>query len=517
MGAYENPVTIVDTKSGQIWANAIQTLGNQASKVLDDERDRLLQLNKSFAIRLQKIQEQGVKDYDVLSGALIEANINDQQIYDQAQSFSTSKTNASIKLLQTGRPPEELAQAQKEFNESNQALKRLIPYIKAKGESTQDYLNEIGNNPVNVGEQGYASMTENQEFQIGTWIDTGFLKGSKEIIYDKQKGWGTKYKELDDKETGVDNKEFVIWGTQAANYITTKVPTVDKTLENVLVESGVIDKNGKLTSDYQDINSEQTRVQKSKNGDITAVIVGPNWEMAALAINDKVDKLAQGYLKDPKTANAVWRNVLGEAEDLKIVKGGAIDPEQSKTFTEKLKLRAGNYIPNVDYISSEDPKAQKWIQENPGAFEIKKFGKTAEDSSATEGEIKRAATTKRLKSLTSKFEKLNTKRPTLKGTKKQDIIFDSEFQKELLPEFSFKDVEGDEEGDYLELKSVATGKVAEIPSKGLSDAKLKMTMYILDGGNTYDEAYLKLQKEAEKEGKVQGLPIVFDPMSLIKN
>ena len=231
-------------------------------------------------------------------------------------------------------------------------------------------------------------MTENQEFQIGTWIDTGFLKGSKEIIYDKEKGWGTKYKELDDKETGVDNKEFIIWGTQAANYTTTKVPTVDKTLENVLVESGVIDKNGKLTSEYQDINSEQTRVQKSKNGDITAVIVGPNWEMAALAINDRVDKLAQGYLKDPKTANAVWRNVLGEAEDLKIVKGGAIDPEQSKTFTEKLKLRAGNYIPNVDYISSEDPKAQKWVRENPGAFEIKKFGKTTIPSGNTSSKYK---------------------------------------------------------------------------------------------------------------------------------
>lgn len=242
MGAYENPVTVVDTKSGQIWANAIQTLGNQASKVLDDERDRLLELNKNFAVRLQKIQEQGVKDYDVLSGALSEANINDQQIYDQAQTFQTLKTNASVKLLQTGRPQEELAQAQKEYNEANKALKGLIPYIKSKGESTQDYLNEIGNNPVNVGEQGYASMTENQEFQIGTWIDTGFLKGSKEIIYDKEKGWGTKYKELDDKETGVDNKEFIIWGTQAANYTTTKVPTVDKTLENVLVESGVIDK-----------------------------------------------------------------------------------------------------------------------------------------------------------------------------------------------------------------------------------------------------------------------------------
>ena len=373
MGAYENPVTVVDTQSGQIWANAIQTLGNQAAKILDNERDRLLQLNKNFAVRLQKIQEQGVKDYDVLSGALAEANVTDQQIYDQAQIFQTAKTKASTKLLQTGRPPEELAQAQKEFNEANQALKGLIPYIKSRGDSTKDYLEQIGNNPANVGQQGYASMTENQEFQIGTWIDTGFLKGSKEIIYDKNKGWGTKYKELDDKETGVDNKEFVIWGTQAANYLTTTVPTVDKSLESVLLEAGVIDKNGKLTSDYQDINSEKTRVQKSKNGDITAVIVGPNWEMAALAIDDRVNKIAEGYLKDPKVANAVWRNVLGEAEDLKIAKGGIIDPKQAEVFTKKLKLRAGQYIPNVDYISAEDEKAAQWIRENPGAFEIKSF------------------------------------------------------------------------------------------------------------------------------------------------
>lgn len=388
MGAYENPVTVVDTQSGQIWANAIQTLGAQTSKVLDDERNRLLELNKSFAVKLQKIQEKGVKDYDVLSGALAEANITDQQIYDQAQIFQTAKTQASTKLLQTGRPPEELAQAQKEFNDANQALKGLIPYIKSRGDSTQDYLQQIGNNPVNVGQQGYASMTENQEFQVGTWIDTGFLKGSKEIVYDKNKGWGTKYKELDDKETGVDEKEFTIWGTQAANYLTTTVPTVDKSLENVLVEGGIIDKNGKLTSAYQYFDSNQTRVEKSKDGKITAVIVGPNWEKAAVAINDKVNKIADGYLKDPKVANAVWRNVFGEAEDLKIAEGGGIDTKQAEIFTEKLKLRAGQYIPNVDYANVEDPKVKEFIQENPGAFEVKKFGKTTVPSGSTSSKYK---------------------------------------------------------------------------------------------------------------------------------
>lgn len=379
MGAYENPVTIVDNQSGQIWANAIISLGNNASKILDQERDRLLDENKEFSIRLRKIQEQGVKDYDFLSNALGEANITDQQIYDQAQIFQNQKTKASSMLLQTGRPPEELAQAQKEFNQANQALKGLIPYIKSRGESMQDYLEQIGNNPSNVGKQGYASMTENQEFQVGTWIDTGFLKGSKEIIYDKEKGWGTKYKELDDKETGLDGKEFVIWGTQASNYTTTKVPTVDKSLSNILLETGVVDKNGKLTEDYQYFDSPQTRTETSKDGTITALIVGPNWEKAAVAINDRVNQMSKGYLQDYKTANAIWRNVLGQSEDLNIVDGGGIDPEQSKEFTKLLKLRAGQYIPNVDYVSATDKKAEQWIQENPGAFERKSFkSKTSE-------------------------------------------------------------------------------------------------------------------------------------------
>jgi len=380
MGAYENPVTVVDNQSGKIWANAIMSLGNNASKILDQERDRLLAENKEFGIRLRKIQEQGAKDYDFLSNALGEANVNDQQIYDQAQIFQNQKTKASSMLLQTGRPPEELAQAQKEFNQANQALKGLIPYIKSRGESMQDYLEQIGNNPSNVGKQGYASMTENQEFQVGTWIDTGFLKGSKEIIYDKEKGWGTKYKELDDKETGLDGKEFVIWGTQASNYTTTKVPTVDKSLSNILLETGVVDKNGKLTEDYQYFDSPQTRTETSKDGTITALIVGPNWEKAAVAINDRVNQMSKGYLQDYKTANAIWRNVLGQSEDLNIVDGGGIDPEQAKEFSNMLKLRAGQYIPNVDYVPATDKKAEQWIQENPGAFERKSFKSTSSNN-----------------------------------------------------------------------------------------------------------------------------------------
>ena len=462
MGAYENPVTVVDTQSGQIWANAIQNLGAQTSNILDQERNRLLEENKDFSIRLRKIQEDGIKNYDIIAGSLAEKGITDQQIYDQAQKFQTEKTNASTKLMQTGRPPEELAEAQKQYNQSDKALKGLVPYIKARGESLEDYLREVGGNPVNVGQQGYASMTENQDFQIGTWIDSGYLKGSKEIVYDKEKGWGTKYKESEDIDTKYDGKEFTIWGTQAADYTTTKVPFVDKGLENVLLETGIIDKNGKLTSDYQYFDSKQTRTEKSKDGSITAVIVGPNWERAAVAIDKKVNDIADGYLKTPSIANAVWRNVFGEKEDMKIVDGGGVDPEQARIFKEKLKLRAGQYIPNVDYVASDDPKAAKWIQENPGAFENKSFGVTPKPkTSPSDG--KGGVSSSQINILTE-LSKVKYPRTSGEDGEQGRLDIQSKAFTDILANKGFK-AGSLIDGEYIEIKNNKTNDVTRVSNE----------------------------------------------------
>jgi len=372
MGAYENPVTVIDTESGDIWANAIRGFGKMGSTLINDRRDELLAENKAFAGRLQEIQKTGLKNYDVLANSLSERGITDQQIFDQARTFQNQKTKASTDLIRN-LTPEQQAVAEKDYQQADTALKGLIPYVKSRGESMADYLEQIKSNPANVGKQGFASMTDNQEFQVGTWIDTGFLKGSKEIIYDKEKGWGTKYVESPEVESDYDGMNFVIWGTQAANYSVTDVPLVDKSLQAITQEVGIVDKNGKLTQGFMDLDSKSTGVTYNKDGSIKATTIGVNWKSAALAINNRVEQAAKLYLQDPREANAVWRNVFNQKEDLKIGPGGAIDPEQSKQFTEFLKLRAGQYIPNVDYIPGQSEIGEAWTQENPGAFQAQKF------------------------------------------------------------------------------------------------------------------------------------------------
>ena len=37
MGAYENPITVIDRESGQIWANAIAGVGQQTVNVIEKQ------------------------------------------------------------------------------------------------------------------------------------------------------------------------------------------------------------------------------------------------------------------------------------------------------------------------------------------------------------------------------------------------------------------------------------------------------------------------------------------------
>ena len=42
MGAYENPITVIDTQSGKIWNDMIANIGKTASAIIDKETARLL-------------------------------------------------------------------------------------------------------------------------------------------------------------------------------------------------------------------------------------------------------------------------------------------------------------------------------------------------------------------------------------------------------------------------------------------------------------------------------------------
>ncbi len=362
-GSYYNPKSPVNPS----FVRAVQSSGpSRAIKIMDDERARLLRDNKEFGTKLQAIEDAGLEEYDILTNALAEKNITSKQIFEQVQLFTSKKTKSSQDLLKTDTmTPEEIAQANSTFLKSDIALKSLIPYLKNREQSLQQYLKSVGGSPGKVGKQGYASISQGQDFQISNWIDTGYLKGSKQIVYDEDKGWGTKYVESSDvtltgEMSKYDNKEFTVWGTQASSYSVTQIPTVDVSLGDILNKLKVVTNKGKLAPAYYDVNSDQSRTIPSEDGSFAVTSIGANWGKIANDIQSSVSELGQGYLRNPSEAQSVWRDVFNKTENMRTDNGGGFNKEDSNEFLELLNIRAGLFVPEIDYVPSNS-KAGKQV------------------------------------------------------------------------------------------------------------------------------------------------------------
>lgn len=530
--SYENPQTVIDTESAKYYAQAISNLGLTAAKMIDAETERKRKEvldNKKRNITNSKNRTKYNSEYiEIIDKSLMDAGpIN---LKPQLRSLLNDKVNEAVDLRIeldnfTGDPNKRM-ELQNELNSLETLFKSNLEEALTAFETQVQSISELS---ANGGKEGGLSYSHNNSYMIEDVLSTQVGQKSKNanlniekidgsynllLKFGEEKGivdidaFGNEYQTGKKSRSYNLNKDFVDGDIIVNPNIT---ESVQKTLQDLgYVKNGDIDLKGPITAVYSN------KIKEKTIGDKTFYYPQVDGQLLYNKLKPKIEANIGGIVKQGRFSDgdqayglislqSFVDDILPDEIDASI---GILEPDP----TTVSGINQEQFEKIALYLSSVQ-QANLNVKMPPDAD----LGPEAGDQLTPNEQFKIAEKNKRLKALTNKFKKLNTQRPTLKGTKKQDIIFDSEFQKQLLPEFSFKSLTDDEEGKYLELKSVATGKVAEIPSKGLSDAKLKMTMYILDGGNTYDEAYLKLQEEAEKEGKVKGLPLVFDPMSLIKN
>ena len=91
MGAYENPQTVIDT-SGQIWANAILAVTNNAAKRAEEERKKLLEENKLFAAKLEKVANNGIDELRLIKRNAIENGVLQEQEMGEISRVMDEKT-----------------------------------------------------------------------------------------------------------------------------------------------------------------------------------------------------------------------------------------------------------------------------------------------------------------------------------------------------------------------------------------------------------------------------------------
>tara|TARA_R110000796_G_scaffold59323_2_gene136676 strand:- start:1258 stop:2778 length:1521 start_codon:yes stop_codon:yes gene_type:complete len=504
--SYANPQTVVDTESAKYYAQGISNIGQTTAKLIQSQGDKkraIARANKKTNIRNFNLNTKFNEEYLASANKLTKDFDLRDYVGEDLNELITKAANTKVELQNT-----------KDSNRRLELKKLNMMY---------------------------------EQFFNGGGLEAGIsnLAGEREDFSAKEQQMGS--------EDGLSAS-----GTNSNLYSDLGSTFKGRPRKPLDIKFENIDGSLNMVLEFSHKDKEPTRYNANKDFGPETILLNPNFstgitnvlEKAKIQDGEKINQKSKGF-QDLVTGNTIEKNGLLYdeisydrlynllspglvAEVGGIIRSGKSGEGDLGMGARQVQSYVDDILPEkydkmigeikIDITTKSGLDEKSWNNLSKAIVEVKKEelqqgldSKSVEKvDKPTEGAIKRGITSTRLKTLTNKLDTLNTKRPTLKGAKKQDILFDSELQKELLPEFSFKKLQGDERGDYLTLASTATGKAAEIPSKGLNDARLKMTMWILDGGTTSDPKYIELQKQDKTESKVSGLPIVFDPLQYVK-
>ena len=177
MGAYENPQTVIDT-SGQIWANAILTVTNNAAKRAEEERKKLLEENKLFAAKLEKVANNGIDELKLIKRNAIENGVLQEQEMGEISRVMDEKTRLQQQELSAS--GQDKAILRKQIGDLDTQLMGYVTFKKTNLDATNAYLKDnLGGDSNNYGRQGYASIALDNQYAVAKMIDSGYLEGKK--------------------------------------------------------------------------------------------------------------------------------------------------------------------------------------------------------------------------------------------------------------------------------------------------------------------------------------------------
>lgn len=357
MGAYENPQTVIDT-SGQIWANAILTVTNNAAKRAEEERKKLLEENKLFAAKLEKVANNGIDELKLIKRNAIENGVLQEQEMGEISRVMDKKTRLQQQELSAS--GQDKAILRKQIGDLDTQLMGYVTFKKTNLDATNAYLEDnLGGDSNNYGRQGYASIALDNQYAVAKMIDSGYLEGKKIAIYDSVRGWGYKYSETDERETIADGEggdgTFTVFNDEDKNFQPTNIPKIDEYYTGLLEQKGIM-VNGKIAQNY--LTDEGSRIEQNPNG-IQSLFLNADLAKIAQAVNGDLDiqlgVAGGGSAYSNREKISIWKDVFLQTDELRFDGvAGAMNAEDKIKFDEFFKERIGDFIPELDVIIGED-------------------------------------------------------------------------------------------------------------------------------------------------------------------
>jgi len=359
MGAYENPQTVVDTQSGQIWANTIDRVTKATTNYIDLTRQK----NDEYAKKVQA-QLDWAADYAANKQEQIYANISRlgaDSIYSKEADVVLNEITSFRIDMKNSSNKEDLKIAQEGFGKAQKKLQQLYQIIEMDEASKEFYKDEL--DPAIAGGQGGMSTSKpgTADWVAAQNINNGFAKGAKEVYWNNEAG-GYRVKFTGENIEGeVDQDARLLFG-----YDPGVVPNINDMIKKIYIDQGFFNKNGDLTEKAM---SDYMYAISSSDGKYEALKQATAVNRIAEATTPAFEATARSFFTVPGQAEDVWaiigKNSNKEFNTSELMQEGS---EMQTAFVNNFVKYASKQLPNSKQQSAfqrkKDFKSKSDIENN---------------------------------------------------------------------------------------------------------------------------------------------------------
>ena len=352
MGAYENPITIVDNQSGQIWANTISNVAKATTDYIDFTRQKDDELAKKIQDQLDWAAEYASKNQEQVYANL--AKLGADSIYSKEADEVLNLVTENRIAMQNASTKEELKIAQEGFGKAQKRLQQLYSVIEMDEESKKFYGEEF--DPATAGMQGGMSKSKpgTADWVAAQNVNNGFAKGQKEVYWDEEIG-GYRMRFSGENIEGVIDKDArILFG-----YDPGKVPNIDSMIYGTYQEAGYLDKNKQLT-DSALSNKKFTKL--SDNGRYETLYTPTAVNTIAQNTTTQFEAQARSFFTVPEDAEDVWA-IIGKGSNKQfsaselLQQGSEMQTEFVKAYAEYASKFIPPYKENRTYqVQTQRPR-----------------------------------------------------------------------------------------------------------------------------------------------------------------
>ena len=331
-GAYENPATVVDTKTAQIWANVIDNIGKQTQARLASKRKaeaavvKEMQDKIAFSVKSQKENTQEVYKFLGVNG------LNNPYLIDYASRQIDTLTKIDMESYKAT-DPRQANEFAKQYDAQFQSMlttKKVIGLMKESdaffkaGLNDESVLLNVG------GPNGLAVYSEaDRQYLDGRLIRAGLGQGGVERLYEEDGVMMVEYK------GGVaGEKGFTAVAEEYFSYIPETVPDDKADLTSRLQKSNVITKDLTISPTLREKqNGEDVVISDIDRNAQSLVTFSPLNTSQIAASSATISKaLATNRLMSVAAQNSYTQNVKPFLESRGITQEDGSDwPEELET------------------------------------------------------------------------------------------------------------------------------------------------------------------------------------------